>query len=765
MNNLNKKLKMLLQRVSVTFAITLFCVLVSLLFSNKVDAAGFEYKDFNWDVFYEYRKDYWDTTCNKKLGCDFDKYMKSQKGYYTKLYKVLAKYEAKSLHINDNAIIETSFFNTQPSEFNQDGEYIERYQTSTDQAIKSDGTEDFDIENSPQMFEADADFYERETDTIKVLAKNMIAYSTECHGVYGNATLKQAEDGSKYYVCAEGKAENIGGAMLCTDKLATNELGFWEYFISVLEHEFGIAKLFLGKHPYDQYYNECMATEGYPGGMKYLYMDDEHVSYDKYFDFLYSNNFFDTRFHLMSYYSDILKDTKRKEVVVKCIMTETCEDSLESLDLLDEYEEDIKEARLEIIRDIVETLRMNGQDDINYYRLEYTESDYTETESEIQRKTIYWPIGSDEIEEKDGVKFANKDPASTEIVSYYGERTNPATGESETHYGIDISGEDGKTNVIAVQDGTVLEVSSGCSVGDYYCNGGLGNLVVISHSNGDYSYYGSLSNIESYISTGKTIKKGTVIGQVGQTGATTSPILHFEYRVGGNSIDNAVNPLDYLSESEPRPEPPTGDFADTDFSIACTSLSRDEYITKSRMYCSKNYCPQIMKDDLGRTYDLSIQNGINPELTLIRAHIERTSKGYNYWGIGYYNGMKHGKTYSSYEAAIADFAKIAKKNGPMASQMMSTYGYLGDYWYTNIGKDSWGLGGCIYAPYVYPKGIPERVQRACAPNAPFCGKNGGPQCTPTTQEDRYGYNVFLVKAMADLRYTIYGLKGVASCQR
>jgi hypothetical protein len=95
--------------------------------------------------------------------------------------------------------------------------------------------------------------------------------------------------------------------------------------------------------------------------------------------------------------------------------------------------------------------------------------------------------------------------------------------------------------------------------------------------------------------------------------------------------------------------------------------------------------------------------------------------------------------------------------------MMSTYGYLGDYWFTNIGE--WGLGGCIFAPYIFPKGIPERVQKACAPDAPFCPLHGSPPaCTVTTQDERYAYNVYLVKAMADMRYLIFGLKGVSACR-
>jgi len=760
MNNKKQTKKMLLFKVCVTLAITLFCVFIA-----DVKAAGFEYKDFDWDSFYEQRKEYWDKTrCNKTLGCDYEKYIKSQKNYYTKLYKVLAKYEAKGLHINDNAIIETSFFFTQPSEFNSDGEYQDKYKTLYDNAYKYDGTDDFDIENSEESFRADAAYYEKEKDTIKVLAKNMIAYTTECYGIYGSPSVTIAQDGSKNYSCSSGDVTDLGLSKVCADKLSTNELGFWEYFISKLDSTFAISTIFFGKHPVDEYKAQCDADgSSYPSGSRYIYLDDEHVSYNKYFDFLYNNNFFDTRQHLMLYYKDILKDRDKKDQDVDCIMSETCENSLEALDLLEDYDEELREARLQIIGEIVTILHDNGQDDVDYYRLEHIESSYQEVEDEIQRTTLYWPIGSDEIENKDGVKFAPGDPASKTVVSYFGERTNPATGENEMHYGIDISGVEGETNVISVYGGTVLEVTSGCTVGDYTCNGGLGNLVIISHANGDFSYYGSLSNIEDYIVEGKTIERGTVIGQVGKTGATKDAILHFEYRIGGNSVENAVNPLDYLSAEEPRPEGPTGDYAETDFSIACTSLSRDEFITKAKVYCGKKYCPQIMKDDLGRTYDLSVKYGVNPEVTLIRANIERTSEGYNYWGIGYYNGMKHGKKYPDYETAVADFAKIATKNGPLASQMMSTYGYLGDYWFTNIGE--WGLGGCIFAPYIFPKGIPERVQKACAPDAPFCALHGSPPaCTVTTQDERYAYNVYLVKAMADMRYLIFGLKGVSACR-
>jgi murein DD-endopeptidase MepM/ murein hydrolase activator NlpD len=63
----------------------------------------------------------------------------------------------------------------------------------------------------------------------------------------------------------------------------------------------------------------------------------------------------------------------------------------------------------------------------------------------------------------------------------------------------------------------------------------LGNYVIITHANNMQSLYAHLSKIR--VETGKTVQTGTVIGEVGATGAATGPHLHFEIRVDGKAQD------------------------------------------------------------------------------------------------------------------------------------------------------------------------------------------------------------------------------------
>ncbi len=112
------------------------------------------------------------------------------------------------------------------------------------------------------------------------------------------------------------------------------------------------------------------------------------------------------------------------------------------------------------------------------------------------------------------------------------------------HKGVDIAGPGiyGKT-VVAVADGTVIAAFNGCKH-DYGklrscgCGGGYGNYVIISHGNGRVTIYGHLSKVTAY--SGKTVKRGEKIGEVGTTGYSTGAHLH--YQTKKNGVD--YNPMD-----------------------------------------------------------------------------------------------------------------------------------------------------------------------------------------------------------------------------
>ena len=66
------------------------------------------------------------------------------------------------------------------------------------------------------------------------------------------------------------------------------------------------------------------------------------------------------------------------------------------------------------------------------------------------------------------------------------------------------------------------------------------NYIVINHGNGMQTWYQHLSSMN--VTVGQTVARGQVIGNVGTTGISTGPHLHFEVHVGGVP----VNPLNYL---------------------------------------------------------------------------------------------------------------------------------------------------------------------------------------------------------------------------
>lgn len=113
-------------------------------------------------------------------------------------------------------------------------------------------------------------------------------------------------------------------------------------------------------------------------------------------------------------------------------------------------------------------------------------------------------------------------PCDGEITSYYGPRTDPYTGY---HEGVDIGASTG-TPVRAMGNAQVLSAG---------WNGGYGNCVVISLGNGMQAYYGHLSSIS--VSAGQTVNQGDIVGEVGSTGNSTGPHLHFGVISGGGFVD------------------------------------------------------------------------------------------------------------------------------------------------------------------------------------------------------------------------------------
>ena len=117
------------------------------------------------------------------------------------------------------------------------------------------------------------------------------------------------------------------------------------------------------------------------------------------------------------------------------------------------------------------------------------------------------------------------------ITSEFGYRVSPFTGKREFHKGIDIATEIGK-EIVAPADGIVASV---------FKQRGLGNMVKINHGNGVITVYGHMLK-KGNVKKGQKVKRGDVIGYVGNSGRSTGPHLH--YGVCMNGV--YVNPRRHL---------------------------------------------------------------------------------------------------------------------------------------------------------------------------------------------------------------------------
>lgn len=121
---------------------------------------------------------------------------------------------------------------------------------------------------------------------------------------------------------------------------------------------------------------------------------------------------------------------------------------------------------------------------------------------------------------------------SAVVSNNFGGRIHPGTGETVTHSGIDLVADSG-TNILAAADGVVVTC-------DYDSSHGV--HVVIDHSDGRTTVYAHMLWDSCTVSEGDTVTAGQVIGQVGSTGISTGPHLHFELWQDGVAVD----PLDSL---------------------------------------------------------------------------------------------------------------------------------------------------------------------------------------------------------------------------
>ena len=161
------------------------------------------------------------------------------------------------------------------------------------------------------------------------------------------------------------------------------------------------------------------------------------------------------------------------------------------------------------------------------------------------------PVSSREVRQAPGRQAAVEDagdllqvlqsvplgmPHNGPISSRFGNRSNPFTGKgSEFHGGLDLKGSTGQP----------IRVTAKGKVHFAGVQSGYGNVVMVDHAHGYSTVYAHLSKIS--VKAGQHVEAGSVIGQLGSTGRSTGPHLHYEVQSKGQRID----PEQFLSLNAP----------------------------------------------------------------------------------------------------------------------------------------------------------------------------------------------------------------------
>ncbi len=122
-------------------------------------------------------------------------------------------------------------------------------------------------------------------------------------------------------------------------------------------------------------------------------------------------------------------------------------------------------------------------------------------------------------------------PARGRLASGYGLRKDPFTGVNRMHYGIDLANAEG-VPVVASMDGTVVAIGSN--------EKGYGKYIILKHQAGFQTLYAHL--LKWSVTKGQKVIQGQKIGEMGNTGRSTGPHLHFAIY----HYQKPVDPLHYL---------------------------------------------------------------------------------------------------------------------------------------------------------------------------------------------------------------------------
>lgn len=178
-----------------------------------------------------------------------------------------------------------------------------------------------------------------------------------------------------------------------------------------------------------------------------------------------------------------------------------------------------------------ESIDDNSEEKVNDEEKQDEEKNKTEEEeSEDSNKTEKTEIEEDLSQMEKDAKYVKEKialikPVEGVVSSEFGDREETSSVVTEEHKGIDIAANTG-TKIVAAMDGVVDIATTSSTYGKY-----------IKLTNEDITtIYAHCSKL--YVKKGEEVKKGQEIAEVGSTGASTGPHLHFEIKVS----DRHINP-------------------------------------------------------------------------------------------------------------------------------------------------------------------------------------------------------------------------------
>ena len=193
-----------------------------------------------------------------------------------------------------------------------------------------------------------------------------------------------------------------------------------------------------------------------------------------------------------------------------------------------------KSEQTSIVLSNMKTLQQSYVDDLTEGEkiLQEQLTEYKKEQEEIERQIELATNAIDpDIQYTGGEMLWPVAISGTAITSNYGVREHPIQGVVREHTGIDIGNTPLGSPVVAAADGVVTYAG---------WLGGYGNCVMINHGDGIVTLYGHGNKILTTVNT--EVKQGDVIMEVGSTGNSTGPHLHFEVRINGEY----TNPLNFV---------------------------------------------------------------------------------------------------------------------------------------------------------------------------------------------------------------------------